>query len=312
MTTEEFINKAKSIHGDNLDYSLVKYIDKSTKVTIICPIHGEFEQSPESHYKCTGCPICAREIKYEKRRQLATQKFLTEAPKIHNNKYDYSKVLYKEAKECVTITCPVHGDFEQRPFAHLKGQGCPDCGSEQRNLKSESKKTGIKEFIKRSTKVHGNIYDYSDTVYISARDNLSIICPIHGEFHQRPNNHLTGQGCPKCTIKGYSDTEWELLGTKSKYFTGFKVYILECWSDTEHFIKIGKTFTNISKRFATKTSMPYEWKLLYLEEGSAKHISEKERLLQKSKHSYKPKRPFNGQTECFTLKVKEQLPMMLK
>ena len=312
MTTEEFITKAKNIHGDTLDYSITEYIDKSKKLTIICPIHGKFTQSPESHYKGTGCPICAREAKYEKRRQLATQKFLTEASKIHNNKYDYSKVIYREAKEVVIIVCPEHGEFKQRPFAHAKGQGCPKCGDEQRDLKRESKKVGIKEFTKRAIAVHGTAYDYGSAVYTSAKSNLSIICKIHGEFHQRPNNHLRGMGCPKCSTKGYSDTEWELLGLKSKYFTSFKLYVIECWSDTERFIKIGKTFTEIGKRFASKKSLPYEWKLLYSIEGSAKYISDLERTLQKSEYLYKPKRPFSGQTECFTLQVKEQLPMVLK
>lgn len=312
MTTEEFINKARSIHGENLDYSIAEYVDKNKKLTIICPIHGKFEQSPISHYKGTGCPICAREAKYEKRKQLATQKFLTEASKEHNNKYDYSKVIYKEAKEVVIIICPKHGEFKQRPFAHTKGQGCPDCGDEQRSLKRESKKTGIKEFTRRAIEVHGDTYDYSNTVYTSAKLDLSILCPIHGEFEQKPNNHLNGSGCPKCSTKGYSDTEWELLATKSKHFTGFKLYIIECWSEKEHFIKVGKTFTDIGKRFANNTSMPYEWKLLYIEEGSAKYISKTERELQKNIYTYTPKRHFNGQTECFTLEVKEQLPMVLK
>ncbi len=312
MTTKEFITKAKSIHGDTLDYSLSQYTNKTTKLTIVCSIHGSFEQTPESHYKGTGCPICAREAKYEKRRQLATQKFLTEAPKIHNNKYDYSKVIYREANEVVIIVCPEHGEFKQRPFAHAKGQACPDCGNENRTIKRQFKKNTLEHFIEKSKATHGSLYDYSKTIYTSAKVDVNIVCKIHGEFHQRPHNHWGGSGCPKCQLKGYSDTEWETLGNKSKYFEAFQVYIIECWSDTERFIKIGKTFTNISKRFANKKSMPYEWKLLYIETGSAKYISTLERELQRNSNLYKPNRPFNGQTECFTLQVKEQLPMVLK
>lgn len=244
---------------------------------------------------------------------MKQQKFITESNLVHNCKYDYSKTVYVNAHTKVTITCPIHGDFEQRPFSHKNSaQGCPDCGHEQRSLKRQTRKVGIEEFVKKATAIHGNIYDYSNTVYISAKSNLTILCPIHGEFEQKPNNHLNGSGCPKCSAKGYSDTEWGLLGTKSKHFTGFKLYIIECWSETEHFIKVGKTFTDISKRFSNRGAMPYDWKLLYIEEGSAKYISEIERELQKNIYTYMPKRPFSGQTECFTLEIKEQLPMVLK
>ena len=58
-TTESFIEKARSIHGNRFDYSLVAYVNAKTKITIICPKHGSFEQTPDSHYSRIGCKSCS-------------------------------------------------------------------------------------------------------------------------------------------------------------------------------------------------------------------------------------------------------------
>lgn len=54
------------------------------------------------------------------------------------------------------------------------------------------------EFIEKSKVIHGDRYDYSRVNYKNNKTKVCIICPIHGEFWQRPNNHLSGQGCPYC------------------------------------------------------------------------------------------------------------------
>jgi len=307
MTTEEFIAKSKNIHGNILDYSLTYYTNYMTKLTLICPIHGEFRQTPKTHYRGTGCPTCAKAKKIEHKRKLEETKFLQKSKIVHGSKYDYSKTVYIEAKQPVTITCPIHGDFKQRPFAHLKGQNCPICGDMSRKNKRQRRKTGIEKFIEKAINTHGNLYDYTNTKYTNAKTKLAITCKTHGEFTQLPNNHINGSGCPKCQLKGYSDSKWEILGKRSKYFESFKLYILECWSESEKFIKIGKTFTSINKRFKGKADIPYQWKLLYVEQGTASHISKLERQLHKQYKQYKPKLPFCGSTECFNITSKEQL-----
>lgn len=59
LTTSDFIEKSKKKHGDKYDYSLVKYINNTNKVIIICPIHGQFEQTPHNHKRGGGCKKCA-------------------------------------------------------------------------------------------------------------------------------------------------------------------------------------------------------------------------------------------------------------
>lgn len=303
---KDFIPIANKLHNNKYDYSLVEYINYKKHVIIKCPVHGNFKQSPNVHLKGHGCKKCANELICLNKIEKYKEKFIQSANEIHNNKYDYSNVKYIKAKDEVIIICPVHGKFNQRAFCHIKGQGCPKCGDIARQNKRELLKTSINEFIRKAKETHGDKYDYSKSIYISARKNIKIICKTHGEFYQNSRNHWAGTGCPKCQLKGYSDTEWEILGDKSRYFENFSLYIIECWSENERFIKIGKTFTNINKRFVGKNNMPYKWKLLYTENGSAKYISKLEREYHFNciNNIYIPKLPFNGYTECFDISVK--------
>lgn len=122
LTTEEFIKRAREIHGDTYDYSKVEYKTTRDKITIICPVHGEFEQSPNNHLRGRGCPKCANNIK------KTLEEFEKEAGQIHNHAYDYSKVEYVNNYTKVCIICPKHGEFYQTPHNHLTNRyGCPFC-----------------------------------------------------------------------------------------------------------------------------------------------------------------------------------------
>lgn len=123
LTTEQFIEKAKEIHGDKYDYSKVNYINSHSEIEIICPIHGSFFQKAYIHLQGHGCPKCV-----DRKIQLKSLKnFVEDAKKIHGDKYDYSLVDYKNSKTKIKIICPEHGTFEQTPNAHLRGNGCPCC-----------------------------------------------------------------------------------------------------------------------------------------------------------------------------------------
>ncbi len=207
-----FINKSKNVHGDKYNYSKVEYIGSNIKVSIICPKHGEFYQTPSNHLSGKECIKCS----YEKRGVNLTssnQKFITKAQKKHGNKYEYSKLKYVNAKIKVCITCPKHGDFYQLPSKHLYGNTCPNCADEIRNLNNV--KTND-DFIEESKIKHNNIYFYDKVNYINAKINVSIICKNHGEFFCTPNNHLRGKGCPKCVGKNKSTEEW-ILDSKQKH-----------------------------------------------------------------------------------------------
>ena len=189
-TTEQFIEDAKQIHGEKYDYSKVEYVNAKTKVCIICPIHGEFFQTPTHHLSGYGCPKC-RYIKSGNKKRKNKEQFIEESRKIHGNKYNYSKIEYRRLDEKICIICPEHGEFWQLPGNHLKGHGCPICGG--------NKKYTLEEFIKKANQIHGDKYDYSNVKYINANTKVCIICKEHGEFWQTPNCHINRhQGCAIC------------------------------------------------------------------------------------------------------------------
>lgn len=188
-TTEDFIKQVKKIHGDKYDYSLAEYVNSNTKVKIICPVHGVFEQRPYDHFKGHGCPECKNDSTGNRLRKT-TEDFIENAKKVHGNKYDYSLVDYKNRKTKVKIICPVHGVFEQNPYSHLHGTGCPICSGKYQKTKEE--------FIKQAKEIHGDKYDYSLVEYKNCETKVKIICPVHGVFEQRPFDHLHGNSCPKC------------------------------------------------------------------------------------------------------------------
>jgi hypothetical protein len=115
------IKRFREKHNDKYDYSLVDYVSAKTKVTIICPQHGQFEQTPDGHGGGAGCSRCGGSGK------LDTESFIKMATEKHNGKYDYSLVDYVKSQIRVKIVCSVHGQFEQKPDSHLQGRGCPGC-----------------------------------------------------------------------------------------------------------------------------------------------------------------------------------------
>ena len=192
----DFIEKAKSIHGNKYDYSKAEYINCETKVCIICPEHGEFWQTPYVHnnLKC-GCPKCGH-VKTNNAKKLNKQQFIEKAREVQGDKYDYSKVEYINSKKKVCVICPEHGEFWQAPSSHLNGQGCPKCFSNKKRILYSFNK---QQFIEKAKSIHGNKYDYSKINYVNANTKVCIICPEHGEFWQTPYVHNNLKcGCPKC------------------------------------------------------------------------------------------------------------------
>ena len=208
-----FIAKAKAIHGDKYDYSKAEYKNYITKVCIICPIHGEFWQTPKLHLKGCNCPKCARE-----KNKLTTEKFIIKAKAIYGDKYDYSKVEYIDVNTKVCIICPIHGEFFLLPLFHIckRHRGCPKCGAEIRRQKNTY---STEEFITKVKAIHGDKYDYSKAEYKHTMEKITIICHKHGEFLITPNSLLQGHGCPKCV--GKCETTEEFI-TKAKAIHGDK------------------------------------------------------------------------------------------
>ena len=222
----QFIEKARKVHGDKYDYSKVEYVNSSTKVCIICPEHGEFLQRPSKHLQGQGCPECAS-------RQFTTNDFIVKSNEIHDFKYDYSKTNYINNYTPITITCPIHGDFEQLPYVHLNHKnGCPKCGRESNRIKQMK---NIEHFINDAKQIHGNKYEYNDIEYNGSHEPIKLYCKEkysngeeHGFFTILPSNLLQGYGCPKCNKNQFSKGEKEIVQfLRSKQFKLYENFILE-------------------------------------------------------------------------------------
>jgi Fe2+ or Zn2+ uptake regulation protein len=192
LTTKEFIEKAKKIHGKKYNYFKVNYINAKTKIKIVCPIHREFDITPNNHLTGNGCKLCGIKRRTSKISGNILD-FIKKAKKVHKNKYDYSKSIYKNSNTKIKIICANHGEFNQFPNHHLNGSGCPKCAN---NINLT-----LNEFIEKSKLIHNNKYDYSKVKYKNHGSLIVIICPNHGEFIQSANAHLSGKGCSKCIFK---------------------------------------------------------------------------------------------------------------
>ena len=178
FNTETFIIKANKIHNSKYDYSKTIYNGYENKVIIICPIHGEFKQSPDSHLHSYGCPQCGYEKRREKR-LLNQSDFIERANKIHNHKFNYGKVIYKGCEKHITIICPIHGEFKQSPYVHLHSSGCPFCKESflERNINNILLKVNINFERQKKFKWLGR---QSLDFYLS-KYNIAIEC--QGEQH---------------------------------------------------------------------------------------------------------------------------------
>ena len=199
---------------EKFDFSEAVYEGALTPVkNIRCPLHGFFKQYTSQLRKgAVSCPACAAEKRAAMKR-LDPSLFIERAKKLHGTKYSFAKTSYVRMTEKVTVTCTDHGDFSISPIKLVfEGQGCPTCGSFSRgkritdiNPGAEAAKTSIAKhgarFVAAARKVHGEKYDYSDTVYAGARQKLRIKCPEHGDFEQAAGHHLRGQGCPSCNVR---------------------------------------------------------------------------------------------------------------
>lgn len=149
-TNNNFIKKSKEIHSNKYDYSLVNYKNARTKVKIICPKHGIFEQMPYSHLKGYGCVICGKD-----NLRLTNNDFIKKSKEIHDNKYDYSLINYNNNKTKIKIICPFHGVFNQEPQIHLNGGGCPVCNESkgEKQIRMILKNNNIKFQIQKTFKM---------------------------------------------------------------------------------------------------------------------------------------------------------------
>lgn len=290
-----FVNKVKAknnpkhindLGGLIYNYDKVDYKNNCTNVIITCSIHGDFLQQPSNHLKGYGCPSCPATGRSN------TKTFIEKANKIYNNKYDYTKTIYKNARSKVIITCPEHGDFEQLARTHLRGSACSGCGG---NTPLDNN-----TFIGKAAIAHKNKYSYDKTDYKSNSKKVIITCLIHGDFLQIADSHLRGKGCPSCGAinQGWTKTDFENACKNNK---GLGIlYVIRCFNETESFYKVGITSSSVKKRY-TNNYMPYQYETVFelQDEPSIIYDLEHEYLLKLAPNKYKPLLDFGGKTECF-------------
>lgn len=237
LSIEEFLQKAKFKHSDKYDYCLVDYINNQSKIKIICKYHGEFIQCAGSHLKGYGCKKCSGLSKKD------VYKFTDEANLIHENKYDYSNVIYKNTHIKVKISCKKHGCFEQRPSSHLMGMGCPVCNNKSSKLEIEFLNyLGIKKENRQITINGFNVDGYEP--------ETRTIYEFLGDFwHGNPDvfNHIEINNCNKKTFKELYNNTFDRIKKLKSFGYNIKYIWENDWINFKnHTTKEPKIFDIIS------------------------------------------------------------------
>lgn len=201
MTKEEFIEKAKKIHGDIYDYSLVDvYKNNRQKIKIKCKQCGIiFEQRVVNHLQGQGCKICGRK-RANKSNSSTKEEFIEKSIKIHGDKFNYDLVEYINSKTKVKIKCnKCNSIFEQVPSMHLAGNGCSVCNPPHKKLTQE-------EFVGRLSKTHPNLEVLSQ--YNGKDRKITVRCKIHDYIYETtPHRLVGGANCIHC----YNDRRGETI-----------------------------------------------------------------------------------------------------
>jgi hypothetical protein len=128
LTQEEFLQRCKENFGTEYTYEKTVYRNTRSKVIVTCREHGDFEKGAKALLDGVGCPKCDKKRRaYNERRRMTTEEFVAKATKKHDGFYLYDKSKYYNSRTKLTITCPIHGDFQQQAGGHLEGYGCQKC-----------------------------------------------------------------------------------------------------------------------------------------------------------------------------------------
>lgn len=303
-TKEEFVVRAHDVHGMVYDYSQVEYINMTSKVRILCPMHGTFEMRPSDHLKGQKCKQCAR-LSMKEKLSKTTEEFVTEASIIHKGAYVYSNVEYVNSHTNVTIICNVHGPFGCRPSNHLQGVGCPTCKKQKISNKNAST---TEQFILKSTRVHDQKYDYSQVCYVNNTTPVMIGCKIHGTFIQRPDVHVRGGGCKKCSNDKNKNNPGRYTTDNFNQISELNtlpgtLYLVKLERENETLLKVGitKHASASTRMHSPYTFKGYKYTILHESHMTLYDAYKTEQLIKKEFKKMKktPQEKFDGYTECF-------------
>jgi len=234
-TVADRIVEFKKTHGNKYDYSLVDDTRSRVKIKIKCRTHGVFEQTVGAHIGGQGCNRCSGKAK-------PLSEISQSLRDLYGRKYNFSLVKGQAESTPISVECKKHGTFKKSLTKLLRGESCPKCGSERAaNILRKSKA----RFVKEAKEVHGIFYDYREVVYKTSRSTVSIKCPLHGVFTQRPDVHLRGSQCPSCTEHGFKPGEQA------------SIYILE--SEDGAYMKVGIAGDVKSRLIKLSRSTPFNF-----------------------------------------------------
>lgn len=223
LSVDEIIRRATEVHNGYFTYdreSIENAKNIDDHMIAICPIHGPIDVHIGSHLSGYGCKKCSGKEK------KTTESYIEEARAIWGDLYDYSPLEYHGISSHITFRCMKHGLVSVYAADHLQGHGCPDCGNER---KSEWKKITHDDYVESVMKVHSNYYSYQNGEYKGMHEDITVTCPIHGDFEIEAVYHLKGGGCPYCTSvsKGESLVRSWLLDNKIEFIPQYTIMLIE-------------------------------------------------------------------------------------
>lgn len=242
--------------------------------------------------------------------KLTQEGFITKAKEIHGCRYDYSEAKYINIYEPIVIKCDIHGQFRQMPTKHLSGHGCLHCANLSRANKRRLK---FDNFVERANVIHNYRYEYPQVLIESANKKVPIVCHIHGEFFQSPNNHLSGNGCPRCNFRKSPLKTLKAINNKRGEYEDipFNFYVIRFYNDEESFLKVGVS-SNTNSRYKKKIGYKLEVLLDYPTNLYEARKLENFVLNELSVNRYNPLKKFSGYTECVASGLEYNILLKIK
>lgn len=232
IDSKPLIDKFRKVHGDTYDYSKFVYKGFHEKSTIICKVHGEFQQSPAKHSNNRGCPKCKLE-KIDILKPKTQETFIKQLDKKHPNKFRYDKLIYKNDREPIILYCNNCKEYhEYIPNYLLSKSGCKWC-------RERSEIRTFEDFYNRLTKEQREEYIFYPKTFKTSNGHMKITHKKCGNTYQQRPNHmcLRGNGCPYCAESGFKKDKQSIL------------YYLEINHNNQKFYKIGITNNNVKDRY---------------------------------------------------------------
>lgn len=185
-------------------------------------------------------------------KRLTNLEFIERCKTDRGEKFDYSFVNFIKWHQKIKIGCNICGCYWNiTPVNFITNRnGCPECKKRLHILRCQSEKLTTDIFIERSNIAHGNLYNYSKSIYINSKSKITITCEEHGDFNQMSYDHMNGIGCNKCRVKKILDTKIDKCIIRSlDQLSEFEKYKNAVWNVSEtNYRKYKHKIDNLNRR----------------------------------------------------------------